>query len=81
LARAYLDQLERSQGLDAGQIAAAREELNRAETASGTKRQETLARLVSQLETEVARAGDAAKVRMLAEAVRELGATDLARQR
>jgi hypothetical protein len=80
LARAYLDQLERSKGLDAGQIAAAREELTRAETGSGTKQQETLTRLVSQLQTDVARAGDASKLRLLADAVRELGAADLAQR-
>jgi hypothetical protein len=80
LARAYLDQLERSKGLDAGQIAAAREELTRAETASGTKRQEALNQLVSRLQADVAGAGDASKVRMLADAVRDLGAADLAQR-
>ncbi|MFL5401754.1 MAG: LVIVD repeat-containing protein [Gemmatimonadales bacterium] len=69
LARAYLDQLERSKGLEAGKIAAAREELAIAEKASGTKRQETLSRLVSRLESDVAMAGDASKVRALAGAV------------
>jgi hypothetical protein len=73
LARAYLDQLERSKGLEAGQIAAAREELAQAEKASGTKRQETLTRLVARLASEGRRAGDAAKVRTLAAVVQELG--------
>jgi hypothetical protein len=72
LARAYLDQLERSKGLDAGQIAVAREELAQAEKTSGTKQQEALTRLVSRLEADVAGAGDTAKVRMLAQAVRGL---------
>jgi len=74
LARAYLDQLERSNGMDAGKIAAAREELARAEKASGAKQQEVLTRLVERLEADVAGAGDTAKVRMLAQAVRGLTA-------
>ena len=74
LARAYLDQLERSNGMDAGKIAAAREELARAEKGSGATQQETLALLVSRLEADVAGAGDTAKVRMLAQAVRGLTA-------
>jgi hypothetical protein len=74
LARAYLDQLERSNGMDAGKIAAARKELARAEKASGATQQETLARLVSRLEADVAGAGDTAKVRMLVQAVRGLTA-------
>jgi hypothetical protein len=74
LARAYLDQLERSNGMDARKIAAAREQLARAEKASGAKQQEALALLVSRLEADVAGAGDTAKVRMLAQAVRGLTA-------
>jgi LVIVD repeat-containing protein len=74
LARAYLDQLERSNGMDAGKIAAAREELARAEKASGAKQQEVLTRLVERLEADVAGAGDTAKVHMLAQAVRGLTA-------
>jgi LVIVD repeat-containing protein len=73
LARAYLDQLERAKGLDAGQIAAARQELARAENGSKVERQETLSRLVTRLEAAVNGAGDASKVRTLASVVRELG--------
>jgi hypothetical protein len=72
LARAYLDQLERSKGMDAGKIAKAREELARAEKASGTKQQEVLTRVVERLEADVAGAGDTAKVRTLASVVRQL---------
>jgi hypothetical protein len=75
LARAYLDQLERSNGLDAGKITAAREELARAENTSKAERQEALTRLVTRLEAAVNGAGDASKVRTLAGVVREL-ATD-----
>ena len=72
LAGAYLDQLERSKGMDATRIAEAREQLAKAEKASGVKQQEALARLVARLEADAKGAGDAAKVRTLAEAVREL---------
>jgi hypothetical protein len=72
LARAYLDQLERSKGLDAGKIAAVRESLTGAEKASGTKRQEALTGLATRLDGDAARAGDAAEVQTLAVVVRQL---------
>jgi hypothetical protein len=70
--------LERSKGMDAGKIAAARQELANAENGSKAERQETLARLVAQLDAAVNGAGDASKVRTLASVVRELGANQLA---
>jgi hypothetical protein len=69
-----VDQLERSQGLEAGGIAAVREALTGAEQASGTKRREALIQLAAQLDGDADGAGDAAKVRTLAGAVRELAA-------
>jgi hypothetical protein len=82
LARAYLDQLERSKGLDGRKIAAAREQLAQAEKASGTERQATLAQLVSRLEADVAGAGDGSKVGLLAGVVRQLATgTQLAQAR
>jgi LVIVD repeat-containing protein len=72
LARAYLDQLERSGGLEAGRISALREELARGEKASETERRTALTRLATQLEGDASGAGDAAKVRTLAGVVREL---------
>jgi LVIVD repeat len=76
LARAYLDQLERSKGLDAGRIAATRSALADAEKASGTARQDALTKVATELDGESGGAGDAAKVRTLAGAVRQLaGAT------
>jgi hypothetical protein len=76
LARAYLDQLERSKGLAGGRIAAAREALASAEKASGTARQDSLTKLATELDGDASGAGDAAKVRTLAGAVRQLaGAT------
>jgi hypothetical protein len=73
LALAYVDQLERSRGLDAGRIASIRKELAQAEKASPSERQQTLARLAAQLESDAARAADGAKVRTLAGVVKQLG--------
>ncbi len=76
LARAYLDQLERSKGLEAGKISSTRAALAQAEKASGTARQDELTKLATGLDGEAGGAGDAAKVRTLAGAVRQLaGAT------
>src|SRR6266498_3367481 len=72
LARAYLDQLERSKGLGSGRIAAVRAALADAEKASGTARQDALTKLATELDGEAGGAGDAAKVRTLAGAVRQL---------
>jgi hypothetical protein len=72
LARAYLDQLERSSGLAADRIAAAREALAAAEGGSGDARRQALTGLASDLESAAASAGDAAKVRTLAAAVGDL---------
>jgi hypothetical protein len=72
LARAYADQLERSGGLSAARIAAVRSALSGAEGASGGARREALSALASQIDGDVSGAGDGAKVRMLAGAVRDL---------
>jgi hypothetical protein len=72
LARAYIDQLERSNGLAAGRLSAARQALTGAENASGSQRREALNRLATQLDGDASGAGDAAKVRTLATAVRDL---------
>jgi len=72
LARAYLDQLERSQGMDAARIADARAQLAKAEKAAGADEQQMLTQLVSRLESEANGAGDASKVRLLAGAVKQL---------
>jgi len=82
LARAYLDQLERSNGLEAGKIAEVRAALATAEKGSASERAVVLSQVVSQLEAETARAGDTAKVKMLASTVRELaGEPSLASRR
>jgi len=68
VARAYLDQLERS-GLTAAQVGAARSALAKAEQAKGAARKAAYTRLASQLNAEAARSGDPAKVRALAAVV------------
>jgi hypothetical protein len=72
LARAYVDQLERSKGLDAGRITAVRGALENAEKAKGSARSSALTRLAAQLDGEAAGSADAAKVRMLSGAVKDL---------
>jgi hypothetical protein len=72
LARAYLDQLERSKGLAAGRIAAARTALASAERNTGAARHGALTALATRLEADAAQAGDAARVRLLARAVADL---------
>jgi hypothetical protein len=77
LARAYLDQLERSKGLEAGRISEVRKALASAEKTSGKARQDALASLASQIEAYSAAAPDAAEVRTLSGAVKDLaGAPD-----
>ncbi len=75
LAGAYVDQLERSNGLSAARIASVRQELANAKRASGNMRRETLTKLATDLSGEAGGSRDAAKVRMLTNTVRELGAS------
>jgi hypothetical protein len=72
LARAYLDQLERSDGFAAGRIEAARQALDAAESSSGSARGEALSALATELHEAADGAGDSAKVHTLATAVEEL---------
>ena len=72
LARAYLDQLARHDGLAATRIAATRQALAAAENLTGTARRAALTALATELDGQVASAGDGAKVQMLAGAVRDL---------
>jgi hypothetical protein len=75
LAKAYVDQLERSKGLDGGRIKAVRGELATAEKAMGTARSSALEKLAGELETDAAKSSDAAKVRTLSGAVKQLAGT------
>jgi hypothetical protein len=69
LARAYVDQLERANGLAGGRISAIREALSGAEKASGGQRRDALTQLGTQLDSDARGSSDAAKVRMLSTAV------------
>src|SRR5581483_3830821 len=62
VARAYVDQLERSNGLSADRIAAAREALDGAEKASGAARRSALSKLAKQLDSDANGSSDSAKV-------------------
>jgi hypothetical protein len=72
LARAYVDQLERSNGLARARLGSVRDALTSAERASGAARRDALMKLATQLDDE-ARGTETAKVRLLAGAVRALG--------
>src|SRR5437870_2211802 len=73
VARAYLDQLARSNSLAAPRVAALRRALERAEKLSGQPRRDALTQDARELDGDAQGAADQAKVRMLARA-----ATDLA---
>ncbi len=72
LARSYVDQLERSRGLPEARIREVRSILRSAEGAKGKARSNALGLLGAQLGTEAANSSDAAKARLLANAVTEL---------
>ena len=72
LARAYLDQLERTNGLAADKIASTRNELAAAEKLSGQARKDALTKLSQQLHNEARSAGDQPKAHKLAFAVGDL---------
>ncbi|HEY2377875.1 MAG TPA: hypothetical protein VGH98_18020 [Gemmatimonadaceae bacterium] len=72
LARAYVDQLERSNGLSTDRVAATRQALDGAEHASGSARRSALTKLATQLDGDAKTSSDAAKVRVLATTLRRL---------
>ncbi|HKW40570.1 MAG TPA: hypothetical protein VJN39_04910 [Gemmatimonadales bacterium] len=72
VARAYLDQLERSKGLAADHISEARTALANAERAKGGKRASSLNSLATQLDKDASTAPDGPKVRTLASVVKGL---------
>ena len=72
LARAYLDQLERGNGLDAGKIADTRESLAKAEKKSGATKHDELILLAGKLNGYAMSAMNGAKVTALAGVVTEL---------
>jgi hypothetical protein len=70
--RAYLDQLVRGKALPDERTSAIAGELDAAERMSGGERSAALTRLATQLESDAQAATDASRVRMMAEAVKEL---------
>ena len=74
MARAFVDQLERSKGLAAARITAVRSELAAAEKQSGQQRRTALTQLATQLKKDATGSSDQAKIQMLITSV-----TDLAR--
>ncbi|HEX5214027.1 MAG TPA: hypothetical protein VFV98_01120, partial [Vicinamibacterales bacterium] len=72
LARAYVDQLERSKGLTEARLTVVRNSLAAAEKASGGARRTALQQLATALDVDAKGSSDAAKVRMLLGAVNDL---------
>ncbi|HTA73405.1 MAG TPA: hypothetical protein VK733_03980 [Gemmatimonadaceae bacterium] len=78
LARAYLDQLQRSGGLSADRLAAARGALASAEKVSGAARRDALTGLATSLDNDASSSSDGNKVRKLQNAVRDLATATVA---
>ena len=72
MAKAFVDQLERSKGLSAARITAVRDALAGAERATGAARRTALTTLATSLNGDVTGSSDQAKVKMLATAVSDL---------
>jgi hypothetical protein len=72
LARAYVDQLERSRGLAADRINAIRQELTAAERVAAAARSSALLGLATQVDGYAAGSSDAVRVQRLASAIRDL---------
>ncbi len=72
LARAYLDQLKRSNGLPSTRLNAVMSELDAAEKANGAARKTALTLLATKLTGDAATSSDASKVRMLSAELVEL---------
>ena len=72
LARAYVDQLERSNGVSAARLTAVRAGLARAESASGGARKSALTALARSVDADAGASSDGAKVRRLSAAMRDL---------
>src|SRR5438067_2095327 len=72
LARAYVDQLERSNGLSAERLKTVRQSLDRAEKAKNDARRDALTQLATTLRQDAASSTDQAKVQKLAAVVTDL---------
>ena len=74
LAKAYVDQLERKEGLSMDQINNARKQLASAENASGAEQQKLLKRLADDMESETSSSSETAKVNKLVNTLQKLAA-------
>jgi hypothetical protein len=74
LARAYLDQLERSNGFQPNRIGALRDELRAVERQTGPVRRQALSQLALDIDQEAPGSRDVTKVRMLTRTLRDLAA-------
>ena len=74
VARAYVDQLQRSHGLSSTRLTDVRDGLTRAEEASGAARSGVLTQLATSLDADAGSSSDGAKVRMLRDVVRQMAA-------
>ncbi len=72
--RSYLDQLVRNKGLATARTSAIAAALTAAEARTGTARRSALTALAAQVNSDVAGASDGARVRMMADAIRDLAA-------
>src|SRR5262249_52872098 len=72
LAKAYVDQLERSNGLAAARIQGARDALAAAERVTGQQRRAALTQLATQLNSDLPGSSDQAKLKLLSAAVSDL---------
>ena len=72
LARAYVDQLERSKGLSADRVTSTRQALDGAEKAGGSARRSALTKLATQLDGDAKTTSDSVKVRALSATLRSL---------
>jgi hypothetical protein len=72
LAKAYVDQLERSNGLATARIQETRDAIAAAEKANGQQRRTGLTKLATQLNGDVSGSSDQAKVKLLQAAVNDL---------
>jgi hypothetical protein len=72
VARSYLDQLVRDNGIPSGRSTAIARDLSRAEKLKGASERAALTQLASRIDRDVAKAADPARVQSLAAAVREL---------
>ena len=75
VARAYVDQLERSSGLTAARVKAVRQALDRAEKSQGAARRDALNQLATALGQDASMTSDRAKVQKLAGVVTDLANT------